>query len=71
MVTLCMAFFITLSGCAAYVGPGGSSVVVAPPVPTGVVVWGGGFDSRRNVRMYSNRGFQSRGAARRSGGRFR
>jgi len=61
---LCMASFITFTGCVATAGPGGASVYVAPPVPSGVVVFGGPFDRGRDVRAYSHRGYQSRASTR-------
>lgn len=61
-VMLCMAVFIILTGCAAYVGPddgGGGGVYVAPPEP-GVVIFGGDYDRGRDVHAYSHRGYESR-----------
>jgi hypothetical protein len=67
MVALCVVNFILLTGCVGYVSPGGGGVYVAPPPPPSVVVWGGTFDSGRNVHVYRNRGFRSRAAAPRGG----
>jgi hypothetical protein len=63
-VMLCMAVFITLTGCVGYVGPGdgGGAVVVSPPEPD-VVVFGGDYDRGHDVHAYSHRGYQSRSVA--------
>jgi hypothetical protein len=59
-VMLCMALFITLTGCVVSGdGDGGGAVVVAPPVPD-VVVFGGDYDRGRDVHAYSHRGYESR-----------
>jgi len=63
MAMLCVAIYITFTGCAAYVGgDGGGGVVVTPPAP-GVVIFGGDYDRRRDVHAYSHRGYESRAAA--------
>src|SRR5580692_5333259 len=63
-VMLCMALFITSTGCVGYVDPGdgGGGVVVTPPEPD-VVIFGGDYDRGRDVHAYSHRGYESRGAA--------
>lgn len=67
MVALCVGCFI-VTGCVGYVSPGGGGgVYVAPPPPPNVVVWGGDFDSGRNVHVYRNRGFRSRASSPRGG----
>lgn len=60
-VMLCMACFITLTGCVGYVGPGdgGGAVVVSPPA-VDVGVFGGDYDRGRDVHVYSHRGYESR-----------
>ena len=61
---VCVAAFITLTGCVGYVGPddGGGGVYVAPPEPN-VVIFGGDYDRAHDVHDYSHRGYQSRDAA--------
>ena len=56
----------TLMGCVGYVdgGYGGAVVVPGPDV----VFLGGGYERGRDVRGYSHRGAESRGAAHPSGG---
>lgn len=57
---LCMAAFITFTGCVGYVGPdGGGGVVVTPPAPD-VVIFGGDYDGDRDAHAYSHRGYESR-----------
>jgi len=52
----------TLTGCAGYYGPGyyGSTVVVSEP---DMYLFGGDYGRGRDVRNYSHRGSESRGAA--------
>lgn len=60
MAMLCMGFFITLTGCVGYVGPGdGGAVYVAPPQPD-VVIFGGDYDRDHDEHSYSHRGYESR-----------
>ncbi|MGH7941730.1 MAG: hypothetical protein ACREE6_04975 [Limisphaerales bacterium] len=68
-VMLCVAFFLTLTGCVGYVGPdddGGGAVYVTPPAPD-VVIFGGDYDRPHDVHAYSHRGFESRADARHGG----
>jgi hypothetical protein len=67
-VMLCMAFFITVTGCVGYVGPDGDGggVVVTPPAPD-VVIFGGDYDRGHDVHAYSHRGYESRSEAHHGG----
>jgi len=58
-IMLCMALFTILTGCAAYVSPGGGGVYVSPPAPD-VVIFGGDYDRGHDVHAYSHRGYESR-----------
>jgi hypothetical protein len=57
-VMLCMALFLTMTGCVGYVDGGGGGVYVTPPEP--VVVFGGDYDRGHDVHDYSHRGYESR-----------
>lgn len=60
-VMLCMAFFITLTGCVVSDGDddGGGGVYVTPPAPD-VVIFGGDYDRDRDEHNYYRRGYESR-----------
>lgn len=59
-IAFCGTLLITLTGCAGYSeGPSGG-VAVVEPLPPDVVVFGGDYDSGREVQEYSHRGYESR-----------
>ena len=65
-IGLGIALLTTLAGCLGYAGGGYGGPVGRR---TDRYVFGGSYESRRDVQAYSRRGSESRASARRDGGR--
>jgi len=64
-VLLGIALLVALTGCVGYVGDGYGGATVIAPAPE-VTFYGGGYYERgHDVRVYSHRGFESRGGGHR------
>ena len=57
-IGLGIALFAALTGCVGYVGGGYSGAVVVPGPD--VYFYGGGYERGHDVRVYSQRGYESR-----------